>query len=93
MGALINLIFVIIIIFKMMYHIYYLTGYVFSKKFICLQLKMILRKIESFCEIKIKYKSKCFLLLLSSSALSLIGCLLIILTLCLPIIILTLLLF
>ena len=27
----IHLIFVIIIIFKMLYHIYYLTGYVFSK--------------------------------------------------------------
>ena len=39
----------------MLYHIYYLIGYVFSKKIICLQLKMILsQKIESFCEIKIK---------------------------------------
>ena len=38
----------------MLYHIYYLTGYVFFlKNLFCLQLKMILSlKIENFCENK-----------------------------------------
>ena len=47
----------------MLYHIYYLTGYVFSK----IDFKLKIEK--AFVKFKIYYKSKGFLLLPSSSAL------------------------